>query len=69
MIMKLSIGTILILMLERHSGKTHMPIYENEKNLIDVFFQYFFPCIEGYGKLIDEHHSSKKLNILQHMQK
>jgi len=27
--------------------------------LNDIFFDYFFPCVTGHAKLIDEYHSSR----------
>ena len=31
-----------------------------EKNIDDVFFKEFFPCVEGNAEKIDKFHSDKK---------
>ena len=49
--------------------KKDIAIDEEDGNLADIFFDEFFPCIEGHGELIDDYHSNKNSpyhNTVQH---
>ena len=35
--------------------KKDIEINEDESNLHDIFFDEFFPCVEGHAYLIDEY--------------
>ena len=39
--------------------KKEIAIDADEKNLIDIFFEHFFPCIKGHAKLLDKFHSNR----------
>ena len=39
--------------------KKDIQIEPDNSNLIDIFFDEFFPCVKGHAKIIDEYHSQK----------